>query len=127
MAMPRVMRAADVILMACALCAAAMLGSMLLQSGGDRVTAVVTVEGQQLDPIDLTKVEQSYVIQPNVSPSVTIRVEPGAIYFEQANCPDQLCVSAGRLSRPGQVAVCLPARVSIRLEGQDNKVDAVVY
>ena len=127
MAMPRVIRAADVILMACALCTAVALGFVLLQSGGNQVTAVVTVEGRQLDPIDLAQVEQSYVIQPNVSPSVTIRVEPGAIYFEQASCPDQLCVSAGRLSRPGQVAVCLPARVSIRLTGQDDKVDAVVY
>ena len=91
------------------------------------MTAIVTVGGQRLDPIDLAQVEQGYVIQPNVSPSVTIRVEPGAIYFEQADCPDQLCVSAGRLSRPGQVAVCLPARVSIRLEGRDDKVDAVAY
>ena len=127
MAMPRIVRAADVVLMVCALCAAAVLGFVLWQPGGNQVTAIVTVGASQLDPIDLTQVEQGYVIRPDASPAVTIRVEPGAIYFEQADCPDKLCVAAGRLTRPGQAAVCLPARVSIRLEGRDDTVDAVVY
>ncbi|MFR4973814.1 MAG: NusG domain II-containing protein [Butyricicoccus pullicaecorum] len=36
-----------------------------------------------------------------------------------------MCVHTGTLTRAGQMAVCLPTRVVVRLIGEDTTVDAV--
>jgi hypothetical protein len=44
----------------------------------------------------------------------------------QSDCPDQVCVRTGWLTRAGQAAVCVPARVTLRMEGRHGDVDAVL-
>ena len=44
-----------------------------------------------------------------------------------STCPDQVCVQTGQLTRAGESAICLPARVTLRLEGGGDSVDATVY
>lgn len=44
-----------------------------------------------------------------------IRVEPGRIRVLEADCPDRVCVVTGWLSRPGQIAACVPGRLLVRL------------
>ena len=36
--------------------------------------------------------------------------------FESSDCPDQICVRSGKLSRAGESAGCLPAVVVIKVE-----------
>ena len=48
-----------------------------------------------------------------------------SVRFASSNCPDQVCVHTGTLTRAGQMAVCLPTRVVVRLIGEDTTVDAV--
>ena len=58
-----------------------------------------------------------------------IEVEPGRIRVESANCPDQICVNTGWLSKGITPIVCMPARLSIQLEAKSaldgNDVDIV--
>ena len=49
---------------------------------------------------------------------VTILLEPGQVSIIKSSCPDQVCVNTGVLTRPGQSAVCLPARVAVRITGE---------
>ena len=57
----------------------------------------------------------------------TITAQPGRIRVESADCPDQVCVRTGRLTRAGQVAVCLPHRVILKLTGTSTDgIDAIV-
>ena len=56
---------------------------------------------------------------------VTVAAEKGAIWFLRSECPDHLCVRFGKLSKSGDTAVCLPARVSVSVEGEKKAVDAV--
>jgi len=44
-----------------------------------------------------------------------IRVEPGRIRVLEADCPDRVCVVTGWLSRPGQMAACVPGRLLVRM------------
>ncbi len=47
----------------------------------------------------------------------------GSIAFYHANCPDQICVRTGHLSRVGDFAACVPNRMSIQIlqeEGGDQ-------
>ena len=47
--------------------------------------------------------------------------------MQSADCPDQVCVRTGRLTRAGQVAVCLPHRVILKLTGTSTDgIDAIV-
>ena len=45
---------------------------------------------------------------------------------ESADCHDQVCVRTGTLTRAGQVAVCLPNRVVLKLVGEMGEIDAIV-
>ena len=58
---------------------------------------------------------------------VTIHFSPQGAAVASSTCPDQVCVKTGTLTRAGESAICLPARISLRLEGSGNTVDAMVY
>ena len=115
-----------------------LIAALLLAGGGlwlarsrarAGVTAVVLVGGEEVRRIDLTKVEAPYEIELNTTPAVTLTVEPGAVSVSKAACRDKLCVKAGRLTKANDSAVCLPARVTVRLIGKTDPggVDAAVY
>lgn len=46
--------------------------------------------------------------------------------MQSADCRDQVCVRTGTLTHAGQVAVCLPSRVVLRLTGDTGEIDAIV-
>lgn len=39
------------------------------------------------------------------------------VRFSTSDCPDKICVQTGPISKTGQVAACVPARVLIRITG----------
>ena len=51
--------------------------------------------------------------------------------MSDADCPDKDCVNQGWISRPGQMIVCLPNRLVIKIESdkltQEEDVDAVSF
>lgn len=48
---------------------------------------------------------------------VTVTVADGRVCVTDCNCPDSLCQHAGPISKIGQTIVCLPAAISITIEG----------
>lgn len=86
--------------------------------------AVVSQDGRELYSIDLTQVEKPYDIAIDGEYPLVIHVEKGEIYFQEASCPDQVCVRTGKLSKSGQGAVCLPAKVTIQVTGPEKEFDA---
>lgn len=105
--------------------AAALIFAYMSISGGDNLQAVVTVDGEVVETVDLSSVKEKIVITPDTQPEVVIVAENGEIRFESAECEDKLCVNTGSLRKGGDTAVCLPAKTVITVEGAD--VDAVVY
>ena len=91
----------------------------------DSLQAVITVNGETVETVDLDAVKEKMIIKPNTTPQVVIVAENGGICFESAECEDKLCVGCGTLSKHGDTAVCLPAKTAITVTGSD--VDAVVY
>jgi hypothetical protein len=43
--------------------------------------------------------------------------EEGSIRFSQADCPDQICVKTGWISRYGQISACAPGHLILKIEG----------
>ncbi|MBQ8763988.1 MAG: NusG domain II-containing protein [Clostridia bacterium] len=94
-------------------------------SKSEAVQAVITVDGEVIETVDLGSVKEKITVIPATSPRVVITAENGKIRFESAECEDKLCVACGDLSKHGDTAVCLPSKTVITVTGSD--VDAVVY
>ena len=56
--------------------------------------------------------------------TVTVTVKDGAVAVTDADCPDHVCVHAGHLTKSGSSAVCVPAEISVTVEGE-RALDAV--
>ncbi len=94
-------------------------------SKSEAVQAVITVDGEIVETVNLVSIKEKITIIPATSPRVVITAENGEIRFEEAECEDKLCIACGNLSKHGDTAVCLPSKTVITVTGND--VDAVVY
>jgi hypothetical protein len=47
--------------------------------------------------------------------NVQFTVAHGSIAFTRSNCPDKICIQSGYLQHAGQMAACLPNRMSLRI------------
>ena len=56
--------------------------------------------------------------------TVTVAVGNGDVHVSAADCPDQVCVHTGTLSKNGQTAACLPSGVTVTVQS-DVGPDAV--
>ena len=91
-------------------------------------TAVIHIDGEVFETIELEKVEESYELALPCSPEATLYIEKGCVSFKEAHCPDKLCVSTGKLRHKGDTAACLPAGVVVTIEnGEESEIDALVY
>lgn len=54
----------------------------------------------------------------------TVRISNESISIVQADCPDQVCVKTGQISRSGQSIVCVPNHIVITISG-DSPIDAI--
>lgn len=92
----------------------------------DEKIAIVSQNGIVLDRIELNKISDRYEINYFGEYPGTIEINNGRIRFLHADCPDQVCVNTGWIDRPGQIAVCLPAGVIIKIDGVQTDVDIIV-
>ena len=52
-------------------------------------------------------------------------IQDGCARIEEADCPDKLCVKAGKIQYTGQTITCLPNRLTVTVVGRDGGVDLV--
>lgn len=50
--------------------------------------------------------------------TLTIAIENGTVCVTETTCPDALCMAAGEISHGGEMLVCVPAGVVIRIPGE---------
>lgn len=99
---------------------------LVLRPGQEGSTLRITRNGQVLREIDLNKVDKPEVIYVPSETECTnlIRVEPGRVRVEQADCPDQICVNQGWISDSTVPIVCLPNKVIVEILGEEGMFDA---
>lgn len=54
-----------------------------------------------------------------------IHIENNKVFMEESNCNNQLCVKQGYIEKSNQMIVCLPNKLSVRIEGIDNEIDVI--
>jgi hypothetical protein len=89
-------------------------------------TAVVEVDGVAVGRVDLSIDAQRSASGPL---GVTIvQVRDGRVRVVESPCPHGICVRTGWVARAGEMIVCVPNRVVVRVEGEgDNDVDATTW
>lgn len=120
--LPVLLRPRDVLL---ALLVLAVAAAAWFWPRGQAQTAVIEQDGSELARVELAAVTQGYAMEIPGEYPITLWIESDGVRFQDASCPDRLCVRTGKISRAGEAAVCLPARVSVRIEGGSRTVDGV--
>lgn len=89
--------------------------SWLLPFDGE-LTAAIYIEGELMDRITL---EDGYYrelpIQTAYGRNLLILSE-GMVWVEDSDCANGICVRQGAISRPGEVIVCAPHRLLVKVE-----------
>ncbi len=99
---------------------------LMLRPKGEGQVARISLDGQVVQEIDLSRVEQPYTLtlEGPGGFSNTITVEKGRICVSKAGCPDQICVHQGYISDGTTPIVCLPNRLIIEITGGGSGLDA---
>ena len=100
-----------IILIIFILAACGLIYSQLPFDSGNDIVCELYIENKLLNHIDLSKDANISVPGRNV----VLTVKGYAISFTSSDCPDKVCIRTGFLSNPGQVAVCLPNMVLIKI------------
>ena len=98
---------------------AASLALAFLPAGEGRAVEV-RVDGETVVTLPLDR-DTEYACR-----GLTVVVKDGAAYVKDADCPDKLCEKVGPLTKAGDVAVCLPNRVTLTVTGTPA-ADGVTY
>ncbi len=52
-------------------------------------------------------------------------IKDGEAWISQADCPDRLCVRQGRISKKGQMILCLPHRIILTVISGEEEMDGI--
>jgi len=55
----------------------------------------------------------------------TVHIENNEVWISDSSCPDKLCQHQGKISEDGEIIVCLPNKLIIKIVGKEdsNNVD----
>ena len=84
----------------------------------------VQVNGEEIKKIQFSEelVGNTYVIQTEFGRNV-LELGDDNVRVIEADCPDQLDVKQGAISRPGQLLVCLPNRLIVEIKTERENVN----
>lgn len=89
----------------------------------DRV--LIRSQGEPFAELNLKTPQR--VLVPGPLGTTEIEIHNGVVRVAKDPSPRQLCVNQGWLSHPGQIAICLPNRVSIEVLGKVKTYDTLGY
>ena len=101
----------------------------LLNKLNNNLPAAVAVyqDGQRIADYSLRE-DQTLAIPWEEEYYNLLLIENGEASITDADCPDQLCVRQRSISRKGESIICLPHRLVIQIESnEESELDAVTY
>ncbi|MDI3534246.1 MAG: hypothetical protein PWQ82_611 [Thermosediminibacterales bacterium] len=107
---------------------ASVLGVKALSSVYSDRYVVIESRGEPVKKILLgPNVEKRIVKVEGVLGYSVIEIGQDKVRMLDSPCPDHLCVKSGAISEPGQIIVCLPNQVVIKIIGDKGEVDASAF
>ena len=86
---------------------------LIIKGGNKGEFVTVSIDGNVTGSYALTEKEQVVAIGDNH----ILTIINNEAYMSYANCPDQICVNRGSISKGGEDIICMPNRVIVRVEG----------
>ena len=111
-----------IVIAAALLLAAAVFLFTLPKASEGRLYAEISRRGETLALLPLDT-DAEYTVRGDYEN--VIKIADGSAFFGSATCPNEDCVHAGKLTKAGQLAVCLPNGVTLRIVGAEADVDAI--
>lgn len=106
-----------IIIIAALLLALALYAVSQLALGTQAAQVVVTVSGEEVLRRPLAVSDTYEIAQENGDVNV-ICVKDGAVFMQEANCRDGLCIRQGKMKNAAKTIVCLPHELVVRLDGE---------
>lgn len=78
----------------------------------------VSLNNHVIEELDLSK-DTQIVIEGYNGGTNTLVIENGQAYILDASCPDKVCIYQGKISRPGEMIVCLPNLMIAKIVGEE--------
>lgn len=97
-------------------------------AGSGARVAVISVDSKKVRQVMLSgdiKTER-FDVRGNDGDINTLEVKDGRIRIKSANCPDQICVRTGFISKPGETIVCLPHRLVVEIQSEDRSPEPII-
>lgn len=111
------MKKRDIIIIALLLvCALALYLVSQVSLSAEASSVIVTLDGEEVLRRPLA-VEDTYEIAQADGSVNVIAVEDGAVFMQQANCRDGLCIRQGKMRNGAKTIVCLPHKLVVQLTG----------
>lgn len=107
------------------LAAAGLLFAGLLprQQGGP-LTVRITLDGEEIGVYALDQAEEGQRVTIDQAPyPMTLELSSRGVRVAETTCPHGDCAAAGWIDRAGEQIVCLPNRIIISLEGEEEPSD----
>ena len=84
----------------------------------------ISVNGRQVYRLSLSTSREISIKGP--LGETRIHVEDGRVWVTKAPCPHKICVKMGKISRSGEIIVCVPNRILIEVEGgEEREIDSI--
>lgn len=83
---------------------------------------VVLVDGTEIGRYLLSQDEE--ILIKGTKGDNFLVIKNGKAWIEEADCPDKLCMHAGKISKNGETIVCLPNKIVVEVvNGEENEID----
>lgn len=96
----------------------------------NRTYAIIEQNNKVVEKVSLDKDRKLVIKLPTAKGDNIVEIDGERVRMKTAYCKDQDCVKQGFIDKKGQVIVCLPNRILIKIVGNtSNKkdVDAISY
>jgi len=96
-------------------------------SGQNATEVIIEVNGQHFASYNLSSITEPKTVEVTTEFGTNIlEITHYSVRVIYADCPDKLDIQAGAITRPGNIIVCLPNRLVVRL-GSHRTVDGVTF
>ena len=90
-------------------------------------TVVIFVEDKETGRYSLSEDQTIRVTGKDDGENLVV-IKGGAVEVKEATCPDKICVHHQKISKNGETIVCLPNRVVVEVQSEeDAEVDATTH
>ena len=95
---------------------------------GSASTVQITVDGEIYGEYKFSQITDEKIVDIKTEfGHNTVVIEKNGAYVSYADCPDKVDVHSGRITKPGQIIICVPNRLSVQILGDKTDVDVVAY